>query len=132
MGSWDRTKGVVSANIKQSVVKREREINSLEKMQDIVKKNSALIVDVRSKDIFLKGHIPNARSIPLSKFDDLIGDFYKTWQLDQKMVVYCSSPECTDSHTFATKLFKMGYENVLVFPGGFNGWKKEGLKIEKD
>ncbi len=132
IGNWDRTKGVVSANTKTSIVKREREINNLSDMKIIVEDKSALIIDTRLEEIFIKGHIPGAKSIPLSGFDELIGQFYQAVSMEQKIVVYCSSRECTDSHTFAQKLFEVGYEDVKVFAGGFIEWEKGGYQVEKN
>jgi rhodanese-related sulfurtransferase len=132
IGHWDKTQGVVSANEKKSVVKRDREINNLTEMQAIVEKNSALIVDVRLKEIFKKGHIPGAKSVSLSEFDELIGNFYEIVPMERNIVVYCSGRECTDSHAFATKLSEVGYENVKVFTGGFIEWEQEGYIVEKN
>jgi rhodanese-related sulfurtransferase len=132
IGNWDRTKGVVSANKKMSLVKRDREINNLRQMKKIVDNNSALIIDVRLKEIFEKGHIPGAESIPLSKFDELIGKFYEGVPMEQNILVYCSGRECTDSHFFAAKLSEMGYEYVKVFAGGFIEWKQGGYPVEKN
>lgn len=132
IGNWDRTQGVVSANTKTSVVKRDREINKLTDMKKIVEDNSTLVIDVRLEEIFRKGHIPGARSIPLFEFDEFIGDFYETILMEENIVVYCSGRECTDSHTFATKLSEIGYENVRVFAGGFIEWEQEGYLVEKN
>ncbi len=132
IGNWDRTKGVVSANTKTSVVKREREINNLSDMKIIVEDNSALIIDARLEEIFIKGHIPGAKSIPLFRFDELVGQFYQAVSMEQKIVVYCSSRECTDSHTLAQKLSEAGYKDVKVYAGGFIEWEQEGYQIEKN
>ena len=132
IGNWDRTEGVVSANKKMSLVKRDREINNLTQMKKIVDNNSALIIDVRLNEIFRKGHIPGAKSIPLSKFDELIGEFYEGISMERNILVYCSGRECTDSHFFATKLSEMGYENVRVYAGGFIEWELGGYQVEKN
>lgn len=131
IGNWDKTQGVVSANKKMPVVKRDREINDLTIMKKIFDDKSALIIDVRSKEIFKIGHIPGAKSIPLSQFDELIGSFYENISMEEKLVIYCSGRECADSHAFATKLTEMGYENVKVFAGGFTEWEQEGFAVEK-
>ncbi len=132
IGNWDITQGVVSANSKMSVVKRDREINNLTTMKRIVEDNSALIIDVRLGETFRKGHISGAKSMPLVEFDELIGNFYETISMEQNIVVYCSGRECTDSHAFVTKLSEVGYENVKVFAGGFTDWAKEGYPVEKN
>ena len=89
-------------------------------------------VDVRLKEIFKKGHIPGAKSVPLSEFDELIGNFYEIVPMERNIVIYCSGRECTDSHAFATKLSEVGYENVKVFTGGFIEWEQEGYIVEKN
>lgn len=132
IGNWDRTKGVVSANEKNSSVEREREINTLEKMKEVVEKNKALIIDVRLEKTFRIGHIPSAISFPISIFDELIGNFYETVAMEREIIVYCSSRECTDSHVFAQKLFEFGYKDVMVFAGGFNEWEQGGYLVEKN
>ena len=132
IGNWDKTQGVVSANAKNSVVKRDREINSLIRMKEIVEENKALIIDVRLAETFKEGHIIHARSVPVSEFDDLIGNLYETVAMEQKIVVYCSGRECTDSHVFATKLSELGYMNALVFTGGFDEWAQGGGEVEKN
>jgi len=123
---------VVSANTKTSSINRDIEINSAADMARAVKDDSPLILDVRSNDLFLKGHIPGARSVPLSGFDRFIGTFFTNTPMDQKIIVYCSGRECTDSHTFASKLSEMGYANVKVYAGGFMEWKDKGYKVAKD
>ncbi|MCP3900243.1 MAG: rhodanese-like domain-containing protein [Desulfobacteraceae bacterium] len=132
VGDWDRTKGVVSANAKTSVIKRDREINNSIDMKKIVEDSYSLIVDARLEESYIKGHIPGARSIPLSQFGEFIGSFYETVPLERKIVVYCSSRECTDSHALAQKLSEVGYENIQVFSGGFVEWEQGGYQIEKN
>ncbi len=131
-GSWDRTQGVVSANGKQTVIKRDIEINTLEEMKEIIKNNSAMIIDVRLPEVFKAGHIPGAKSFSLSLFDELIGNFYEAYGMGQKIIVYCSSRECKDSHTFADKLSKMGYKSIKVFSGGFSEWEQGDCPVEKN
>lgn len=132
VGNWDRTQGVVSANERNSVIERDREINTLEKMKEVVEKNKALIIDVRLEETFRVGHIPSAISIPISTFDELIGNFYESVTMEQKIIVYCSSRECTDSHGIAQKLSDFGYKDVMVFAGGFNEWEQGGCQVEKN
>lgn len=101
-------------------------------MKEIVEENKTLIIDVRLADEFKKGHILHAKSVPLSELDELIGNFYETIAMEQEIIAYCSSRECTDSHSFAEKISEMGYENVKVFAGGFIDWEQGGGRVEKD
>ena len=61
-----------------------------------------------------------------------IGNFYEAYGMEQKIIVYCSSRECKDSHTFADKLSEMGYKSVKVFSGGFSEWEQGDCLVEKN
>ena len=47
------------------------------------------------------------------------------------VVIYCSGGECEDSHMLAEKLYKVGFDNVLVYKDGYPDWVKRGLTVAK-
>ena len=47
------------------------------------------------------------------------------------IVVYCSGGECEDSHMLGEKLYKAGFDNVLVYKDGFPDWEKRGLAVRR-
>jgi len=130
-GQWDKSKGVVSAKSKDDVVDSSREINDVEIMKTILDQKGCLVVDVRSRDSYIEGHLPGALGLPLNEFDQIIGDFIEKTPAEAKIILYCSGRECTDSHTFAQRLNEFGYVNVSVFPGGVTEWQERGFLVEK-
>ena len=74
------------------------------------------IIDVRSEDEFVTGHIENAVNISLVNIDNI--DINK----DERLIVYCQSGR--RSKEAALKLKDLGYENVSDM-GGINNWPYE-------
>lgn len=79
-----------------------------------------IILDVRRRDEFESGHIPNAINIP----NEMIGagEIRELPEKDQLIYVYCRSGN--RSKQAASKLVSMGYSNVVEF-GGILDWEGE-------
>jgi rhodanese-related sulfurtransferase len=131
-GQWETGQGVVSANSENDSVNASIEINSPQMILDIVQKKQRIIIDVRPREAYDQGHLPSALSFPLMEFDQGIGQILESINRQTPLLIYCSSFECTDSHTFAQQLIGLKYENVRVFSGGFRQWQEKEYEIEKN
>lgn len=131
-GQWETSKGTVRALSKNDTVDATIEIILPEQMLDMVQDKTQHILDVRPREIYDQGHLPHAISFPLMEFDEKISHFLSTMDRQSAILVYCSSFECTDSHTVAQRLTHMGYTNIKVFSGGFRLWQDMGYDIEKN
>ena len=94
-----------------------KELSALEGIQ---------LVDVRTPDEYLKGHVSTAKNI-----DFLDADFELNIQhLDptKPIIIYCQrgrrSAKC------ASKLIAKGFVKVYDLKGGFVQWKNSGLKVK--
>lgn len=76
---------------------------------------SIVVIDVRSRQEYYDGHIPNSKNIPLETIEKI--DLCK----DKPLYVYCYSG--SRSSMAVRKLKQMGYSKVLNI-GGINKWKK--------
>lgn len=88
-----------------------------------------ILVDVRSQESFLEGHIAGAISIPLQEIVDGITE--SRLSKDEKIVVYCGSASCGASTVAAAKLKDMGY-TVMHYKGGVGEWMEKGNLLVKD
>ena len=131
VGQWDPAKGVTHAMVKSKKMPASIELNHPDGVEQVIKDRSRILIDVRSRDDYRQGHLPTAKSYPLVDFDSFIGQFVETVPMEQPILAYCSSIDCTDSHTFSEMLTNMGYSDVKVFSGGFRAWEESGKKIEK-
>jgi len=91
---------------------------------------SLFLIDVLSHEQFEKTHIPGSHNIPLADKDfvreveQVVGD------KGPKIVVYCSSFQCTASPKAAKKLDQAGFRQVLDFAGGIQDWQNAGYPVE--
>jgi thiosulfate/3-mercaptopyruvate sulfurtransferase len=51
---------------------------------------------------------------------------------DKTIVIYCGFVKCTRSHNGAVWAKKLGYKNVLRFPGGIYAWKGAKFPTESE
>ena len=131
-GQWEPSKGVVTSYSGTDSVQASIEIKSIEMIKQIVKKKERIILDVRPREIYNQGHLPDALSFPLKDFDDSVSQLIRSIDRQSALLVYCSSVGCTDSHTFAARLKNLRYTDVKVFSGGFRQWQKVGYEIQKN
>lgn len=107
----------VSSNSKSSLspVEFAKEINT----------NEGIILDVRTPEEFLNGHLENAINVDWnsSNFNKEINTFGK----NQRIYVYCLSGG--RSHSAAENLRSSGFTNVFELNGGILKWKSEGLPL---
>jgi rhodanese-related sulfurtransferase len=93
-------------------------------LRDLLARNSAVILDSRPEALFARGHIPGALPLPREAFRT----FYERHRLEtdktRQFVVYCQSDECEDSELVARALTKLGFHNVSVLAGGWDGWQE--------
>ena len=104
-------------------------IQELKSMMD--KGTPVIIIDVQPKEIYARGHIKGAISLPASskiKLED-VWDFPS----DQLIVTYCDcGPGEADSSEAATQLIRFGYDNVKVLADpSIKGWKDAKYPLEK-
>lgn len=131
-GQWEKSKGSVKAISKSDHVSSSMEILDLKIIRKIIDNKERFIVDVRTREAYEHGHLPNAVSFPLEEFDENFIDMMSIIKKDAPVLVYCESIECPDSHTFANQLVLMKYSDVKIFSGGFLAWKDKGYPIEKN
>ena len=76
------------------------------------------IIDVRSKKMFVKGHIPSARSFSSSTVMDRLSELPK----DKYLIVYCETGG--RAQAVIKQLAKRGYTRMMNW-GGYKRWKWE-------
>jgi len=104
-----------------------------------------LIIDTMPYDAsYKKTHVPGAKQFlfPIPEMnawdtketDGKTIDDFKAFlgpDMSKTIVVYCGFVKCTRSHNGAMWAQKLGYKNVLRFPGGIFAWKGAEYPVEK-
>jgi rhodanese-related sulfurtransferase len=90
-----------------------------------------MLVDARSREAYLEGHLPGALSLPRGAGEERMDAFHRQVPADRPLIVYCSGYGCADSFLLAEQLLASGYRDVRVFEGGVPEWADAGLPLEK-
>lgn len=96
-------------------------------LTQLVNKDSAIVVDVREKADFNKGHIVGSLHIPYSKLQEKIGELssYK----DKPVIVVDAAGQHGST---ATKILKdAGLTQVMKLKGGISTWQADSLPLAK-
>lgn len=128
-GKFDSQKNMASLT-EENILLSDIEINNPFDVKKIVNDKKMLLVDVRPEFIYEQGHIPDAISLPLNEFEQSKNILLSQYSLNHPILIYCSGPKCTDSHTFAKKLRRLGFTGVKVYRGGFLQWLEMEFEIE--
>ena len=97
---------------------------SMNEISKIMEENeNYIILDVRTKEEFAQGHIPNAICIPNETINENIID--KLPNKEQLILIYCRSGNRSKQAT--EKLKRLGYLNLIEF-GGIIDWNGEIVK----
>jgi len=91
-----------------------------------INREDALVIDVRTSDEYVKGHIPNARNVPLGDLEKRSAELIK----DSKPLILCCATGARSSVALGT-LRKAGAESVFHLAGGIQAWERAGQPLAK-
>ena len=86
-----------------------------------------VVVDIRTPEEFAKGHLRDAKNIPLADFDKRIGELDKS--KGKSIVVVCQTGARADKA--ARQLQAAGFDDVVALEGGLAAWQSANLPLAK-
>ncbi len=96
----------------------------LESLIAEAKKGEIVVIDVRPPDEYSLGHIPYAKSVPLSRLTEKKIKLAK----NKKIVAYCRGACCVLSVEAVKWLNENGYKATRT-DAGISEWKASGVKL---
>ena len=94
-------------------------------MERVVNEEAIPLFDARFFRDYSRGTIPGAKSLPinssLSERQEILGSTPKS----QRIVVFCQSGGCGYADEVAQFLKFNGYENTIIYRGGYREWKQK-------
>lgn len=90
---------------------------SFPEVEALLSQSNATIADVRDKESFDAGHIPNAIHLSVIKLQDFCDHHDK----EKPLLLYCYHG--ISSQSVAQHLVDQGFMSVYSLTGGFEGWK---------
>lgn len=98
-------------------------VGDITAFKDAVEASGALVIDVREPGEYAEGFILDAVNMPLRT----LGDNLDKIPTDRQVFVYCKSG--WRAGLGVSSLRMMGYDNVLAFSPGWNGWTAAGEEV---
>jgi rhodanese-related sulfurtransferase len=98
------------------------------KARDIVRLRETrqmVVVDARNAEDYQAGHIEGSISIPAHWTVDRCRQALSGVSKADQIVIYCQSNGCPFGEILARKLLACGFENLVLFPGGWLEWQQE-------
>ncbi|QBF83098.1 rhodanese-like domain-containing protein [Shewanella maritima] len=95
-------------------------------LTQMVNKQDAIVVDVRSKDEFKKGHIVGAKNVTMSEIKNNQATSLEKHKTSP-IIVVCNAG--MTSSQAAQLLVKQGFESVSNLTGGMTDWKAANLPV---
>ena len=88
----------------------------LDRFTDAIERGDCLLLDVRERREYEAGHLPNARSMPLSQLEIWTSELDK----ERLLILYCRSGH--RARRCAEALSARGFRHVRVLDGGYSAW----------
>jgi rhodanese-related sulfurtransferase/DNA-binding transcriptional ArsR family regulator len=89
-----------------------------------VRGGSVTVIDVRPRDEYLAGHIPEALSIPVDELEARLAELPRTTEV----VAYCRGPFCLYAPSAVDALRRRGFQ-ARRLEDGFPEWRLAGLPV---
>lgn len=90
----------------------------------------ASVLDVREPAEFMMGHLPSAENIPRGVLEFKVGDHPMLCDMSHTILLYCKNGG--RSTLAAHTLKRMGFTDVRMLVGGFDGWTGSVHNVETD
>lgn len=87
------------------------------------------LLEALPEKYYRHGHLPGAQLFPHDRARELAAELLT--KKDARIVVYCASATCLNSHQVARTLAELGYTDVRVYIEGKADWQAAGLSLER-
>ncbi|MGB6296645.1 MAG: rhodanese-like domain-containing protein [Rivularia sp. (in: cyanobacteria)] len=104
-----------------------KQISANELIEQIKVDKSPIILDVRTAEEYLQGHIPGSINIEYRELPFRISEISSL--SNKKIVVYCEKG--VRANIAEETLKKAGFTEVLHLEGDMSGWRERGLATDK-
>lgn len=97
---------------------------------EVLLASGTVVLDVREPAEFDMGHLPGAVNVPRGVLEFRVGEHPALADASATVLLYCKNGG--RSTLAAHTLKRMGFDNVRMLIGGFDGWSGDVHKVEID
>jgi rhodanese-related sulfurtransferase len=104
---------------------------SINQAYQLYQETNAVFIDTRDEEEYMTSHIKNAINIPAHSSIEELVLLKEKYPADQLIITYCDGVECSSSKRLAAILLQIGFQNILVFYGGWQEWQEKEYPVEE-
>jgi rhodanese-related sulfurtransferase len=93
----------------------------------LINRERGVVIDVSEPDEYAKGHVGNARNVPLGQLEQRLPEVVKNKTLP--VIFVCGNGGRSQRAAGIAK--KLGYDRAEALAGGLKAWKEANLPVEK-
>ncbi len=97
---------------------------TVDELREAVQDERVILLDVRPRAEYQAGHLPQARSIPITELEARLGELPQ----NREIVAYCRGPYCVFADEAVTLLRVHGYQ-ARRLEEGVPEWRRLGLPV---
>jgi len=101
---------------------------SVADFSEFINAEDCLLIDVRSAEEYVQGHIVGSATIDL--YSPEFESKFMFIKPNQKMALYCNRGKRSEQAIYLLK--DLGYTDIVQLNGGLNAWKSEGYEIVEE
>ena len=109
-----------------ALTRRGAQLLSPTQAVQLMNRDRARLIDIRSAERFKQQHITQSRNIPAPNISEQTAN----WAKDTPIILVCDTGRSTAAP--AAQLRKAGFTAVYSLEGGINAWIQAGLPTKKD
>jgi rhodanese-related sulfurtransferase len=102
---------------------------TLAQFKRLVDEGRGVLIDARAPEDFQKGFVRGARNVFGLEADQHFQELAPIPR-DTLMVLYCNNPECHLGPMLAEFLKAIGFQRIVIYDDGWDGWVAAGLPVE--
>lgn len=119
--------GGCSTSISDSSIR----IVETDRLSQMAASDGVLLVDVRTAEEFARGRAPGAVNIRLGDLASERRRHDPRLRAASRIVVYGRNPGSGAARAMVKRLLSDGYDNVLLYEAGYEGWVRAGRPVER-
>jgi len=100
---------------------------TIEQLRKAIGDPRFLIIDARRPESYQEEHVAGAINIfPHMDDQNEYMQAILTLPRDKKFLIYCNGPLCDLGHEVATRMAEFDYQDIYIYPQGWEGWIENG------
>ncbi len=121
---------LVREEVTQQEIEERWETAAAEEVFQHFEEGTAIIIDARDPNEYDAGHIPGSINLPETGFLEAFQEYGESLPREIPLIVYCQGGDCDQSHAVLEQLESFGFEELILYQEGWNGWKEKGYPTE--